>query len=409
MPHPDRRRFLAQTVGALTGIAILPDLAAAAPRWQGAPRKVGLIGAGRQGRAIATELLKLDQFQLAAVCDISPGRLRSALERTPGAEGFADHRALLEKRTDIEAVIVATPSHLHRAVVEDGLAAGRHVYCESPLASTLDDCRAMAAAAASAKVVCQVGLLGRSNPVYRRARPLAQTELRELVSGYAQSHRKTSWRFPSSEPGADRATNWRLDPEVSIGLAGELGTQQIDVFSWYRGRLPLEVRGRGAIRHHTDGRTVADTIGLELLWDDGLALRYQATLANSYGGQYEVLHGVNGAIRLAWSHGWLFKEVDAPTQGWEVYATRQQFFQDEGIVLVADATKLAAQGQLKEGIGLPHPPLYYGLADFAASITAGAPVACSAEEGARASIVGILANQAVVTGAPVSIPEDIRG
>jgi hypothetical protein len=217
-------------------------------------------------------------------------------------------------------------------------------------------------------------------------------------------HRKTSWRVPPAGGETDRAANWRLDPDISIGLAGEIGAQQFDVAHWMRGRYPILATGRGAVRLHKDGRTVADTIEVDLIWEDGVAMRYQATLANSHGGQFEVVHGVNGSIRLAWTHAWLFKEADAPTQGWEVYATRQQVLGQEGITLIANATQLAEQGQLQEGAGLPHPPLYYALMDFFRSVTAGAPVACSFEEGARASIVGVLSNQAVVTGQPVEIP-----
>ncbi len=402
--HPDRRTFLAQTVGALTGIALLPDLADAVPQLQGPPRKFGLIGAGRQGRAIVAELQKIPSVELAVVCDTSPSRLETALGRVKGAEGFADHRALLERRTDVEAVIVATPTHLHRVIVEEALKAGRHVYCEAPIAATLDDCRALAAAAAAAKTLCQAGFHGRSNPTYRRAQPLVRTELREIVSMSAQFHRKTSWRFPAAEAGSDRTVNWRLDPEVSLGLAGEAGAQQFDVAHWFRGQYPAGAQGRGAVRLHKDGRTVADTIEVDLVWADGLVLRYGATLANSFGGQYESFHGVNGTVRLAWTHAWLFKEADAPTQGWEVYATRQPFFGEDGIVLMADATKLAAQGELKAGAGLPHPSLYYALVDFVRSVTEGAPVRCPMDEGARATIVGILANQAVTSGRPVEIP-----
>ena len=74
---------------------------------------------------------------------------------------------------------------------------------------------------------------------------------------------------------------------------------------------------------------------------------------------------------MAWSHGWMFKEADAPTQGWEVYANRQQFHNDEGITLIADATKLASQGKLKQGVGLPHDSLYYSLFDFLKAISEG--------------------------------------
>jgi predicted dehydrogenase len=299
---------------------------------------------------------------------------------------------------------VATPTHLHRAIVEDVVAAGRHVFCESPLASTVDDCRAMASLAAGAGTVCHAGFQGRSNPTYRRAQPLVRSELRDLVSLSGQFHRKTSWRVPASSGENDRAANWRLDADVSTGLAGEIGAQQFDVAHWLRGRYPTHVRGRGAVRLHRDGRTVADTIDVDLLWDDAVAMRYQATLANSHGGQSEVANGVNGSVRLAWTHAWLFKEVDAPEQGWEVYAARTRAFGQEGIVLIANATQLAEQGQLQEGAGLPHPPLYYALMDFLKSCTEAAPVACGFEEGARASIVGILANQAVVTGRTIDVP-----
>jgi predicted dehydrogenase len=396
----DRRAFLSQTAGALVGVALLPDLLDAAPRFPGRARKVGLIGAGRQGRAILAELQKLEMVEVAAVCDIVASRVEASRERAAGAEGFTDYRELLAKLPDVEALFVATPTHLHREIVEDGLRAGRHVYCEAPLAATVEDARAIAqAAAAAAPLVVQAGFLGRSNPIYKLARSFFRSDaVRDAVAMYAQHQRKTSWRFPAPEGGASRDANWRLDPDLSIGLAGELGSHQIDVARWFRGRDPVRVSGRGAIRLHDDGRTVPDTIWFDLLWEDGVPLRYQASLATSYGGQYEVLHGTNATLRLAWTHGWMFKEPDAPTQGWEVYATRQQFHADEGIVLIADATKLAAQGNLKEGGGLPQPPLYYGVADFIRSFAVGGPVACSAEEGARSTIIGILANRAVVTG-----------
>ena len=402
MKHPDRRTFLAQTVGALTGIALVPDLADAFPRPQGPPLSVGLVGSGRQGRAILAELQKLEPVRVAGICDVSATRLRVALDRIPGGKGFGDHRALLDL-SEVQAVIVATPTHLHREIVLDALQAGKHVYCEAPLAHTIEETRAIASAAAGAKQIVQAGFQARSNPVYKRAQPLVHTELRELVSLSAQHHRKTSWRFPSPEPDGERAANWRLDPAISLGLAGEIGSHQFDVATWFLGETPRRASGRGTIRFHHDGRAVADTIQLDLTWAGDLVLRYEATIANSFGGEYEVFHGANAALKLAGTHGWLFKETDAPTQGWEVYATRQQFHNEEGIVLVADATKLAAQGRLKEGAGLPHPPLYYALADFLRSCTEATPVACGAEDGARSTIVGILANRAILQGAAVDL------
>jgi predicted dehydrogenase len=404
LPPSDRRTFLTHALSALGVTYLRPEPSELLPMLQGPPIRLALVGAGRQGRAIVAELQKIPQVEIAAICDTSPARLESALGRAAGAEGFADHRDLLARRDNVRAVVVATPTHRHRQIVEDALSAGRHVYCEAPLASTVEDCQALAQAATAAATIGQAGLLGRSNPTYRRAQPLVRTELRDVVSLEGHFARKTSWRVPASGGSTEQEANWRLDPGVSIGLAGEIGVQQLDVAHWMRGAYPARVAGRGAIRLHHDGRTVLDTIAVDLQWADGVVMRYDATLASSYGGQYELIRGANGSIRLGWTHGWLFKEDDAPTQGWEVYATRQQFFGEEGIVLIANATQLAAQGALEAGAGLPHPSLYYALVDFVRSATEGAPVTCSIEEGARATIVAILANQAVITGQPATVP-----
>ncbi len=407
MTGSDRRTFLLQAAGTVAGVSLLPDALSAEPVRLAAPMRVGLIGAGRHGRAIIAELQKIPDVTIPAVCDTSPARLRIALERAGGAEGMADHRALLG-RPDLDAVVLATPTHLHRAIALDVIAAGKPLYLEVPIAHTVEDARAIAAAAESGRAPVYAGLQGRANPSYRRAWSFMGSDtMRDPVSLYGQYHRKTSWRFPASEPGTEREVNWRLDPDVSTGLAGEIGTTQFDVATWMMGSLPSRITGMGALRFHRDGRTVPDTVHADLIWENGVAMHWQATLANSFGGQYEAIHATNAAIKLAWTHAWLFKEVDAPTQGWEVYATRQQFHNDEGIVLVADATKLSAQGALKKGAGLPYTSLYYALADFLSGITNGTPPTATARDGARATALGILANRAILTGEAVAVPADL--
>jgi predicted dehydrogenase len=399
MVDPDRRTFIAQSVGALAAVALAPDLSFAVPRARSEPLRIALVGSGRHGRAILDELAKIAAVEVAAICDPVEARVRLGQERAAGAAAFAEHRALLDARPDIGAIVVATPTHLHRDIAIDALHAGRHVFCEAPLAATIDDCRAIAdaaEAAAAAGTLFQAGLYARSNPIYKRAWSLVRSDsVRDIVALHAQHNRKTSWRFPAPDRALERATNWRLDPDVSIGLAGELGTHQFDALSWFRGRPPRRITGSGTIRLHDDGRTIPDTIMLTLEWDDDVLLHYQATLASSYGGQFEVIHGTHAGIRLIGTHGWLFKEADSATQGWEVYAARQRFPGEEGIVLVADATQLAAQGRLAEGAGLQHPPLYYALVDFINSVTDGAPVACTAQDALQATTIGILANEAV--------------
>lgn len=404
---PSRRDFLS-TTGSLAALAILPDPEWFRPFRTRVPVKVGIVGMGRHGRAIVTELQKIAGVEIAAICEVVPERLRVNVERIAGAEGFPDLATMLLRRPEVRAIIIATPTHLHREPVEMALEAGRHVYVEAPLAHTPADCRAIVAAGRSvADQVVMAGFPARSNPLYQRARSLFRTDsVRDPVALTGQFHRKTSWRFPVTAGTTEPTANWRLDPAVSPGLAGEIGALQFDVAHWYRGRTPVSVSGRGGIRLHKDGRTVPDTVLATLAWDDGVAMQWDATLASSFGGQFEVFSGVNAALKLAWTHGWMFKEADAPTQGWEVYATRQQFHTEEGITLVADATQLAAQGLLKEGMGLPYPALYYPLADFIRAVTEGSAPATSLEDGARSTIVGLLANRAITTGQTIAIPAD---
>ena len=402
MPAFDRREFLVQSAGALSAVAILPAFAAAASL--AAPLSVAVIGLGRQGRAIIAELQKMDSVKVAAVCDSDPTRLESGAKRVQGAASYATHTDLIAQAKDITAVIIATPTHLHKQIAVDLLAAGKHVYCEAPIAHTIEDSATILAAAKASKSIFQPGLEGRCNPIYKLARTFFRSDsVRDLISMRGQCHQKTSWRVPASDPSREKALNWRLDDSVTTGLPGEWGSHQFDVFCWYRDQYPTTIRTSGGIFFHKDDRTVADTISTHITWADGRAATYEATLANSYLGKHEVFSGSNAAIKLAWSHGWMFKEADAPTQGWEVYANRQQFHNDSGITLIADATKLAAQGKLTEGVGLPYSALYYALADFVKAASEGKPPACSASDAARSTLVGILAHQAVKSGAEVAI------
>ncbi|MFT3684648.1 MAG: Gfo/Idh/MocA family oxidoreductase [Phycisphaerales bacterium] len=192
--------------------------------------------------------------------------------------------------------------------------------------------------------------------------------------------------------------NWRLDKGMSTGMIGEIASHQLDVAHWYRGQLPVSVRATGGVRFWSDGREVADTVQAAFTYEDGAVLNWFGTLASSFLGKEEIFVGSSSTIKLGWTHGWMFKESDAPTQGWEVYANKQQFHNDVGITLIAGATKLAEQGKLKDGVGLPNTSLFYSLESFVKAAAGQGKVACSAADGARTSIIAILANKALVDG-----------
>ncbi len=387
-------------------LALAPELRAI-PLRLGAKQRVALVGVGRQGRVLLGEIAKFPDVELIAICDNDKSRLRAGKRRARGAAAYASTDEMLAKEKGLDAIIVATPTHTHREVAEACLQAEHHVYCESPLEATEEDARALAAAARASNRKFQCGMQGRSNPVYTLARSFFRAgAVGKTLALRAQWHKKTSWRTPAPSPELEKARNWKLDEALSLGLLGEMGTQQYDVMHWMTGQYPESVHAQGEVLAYDDGRKVPDTVSCEMRYPGGVRLHYEASLANSYDGEYELIHGNLGTIKLAWSHGWMFKEADAPTQGWEVYANRQQFHNDEGITLIAGATKLAEQGKLKAGVGLPHAPVYYALADFLESITSDKAIVCSADEGLRAVLVAMAAKKSLVSGKPVAITRE---
>jgi predicted dehydrogenase len=326
-----------------------------------------VIGLGFWGRErILPTLDRIPGAQIAAICDNFPPLLRRTARNFPNAEQTDDYRKILAN-DDIQAVIVATPTHLHKEIVIEALQAGKHVYCEAPLAHTIEDAAAIAQAAKDAhKVTFQAGLQNRSDPQrqflldFVRAGALGQT-----VMARAQWHKKTSWRQLSGVPGREKDANWRLDQETSLGLIGEIGIHQLDMATLFLRAKPEAVTGFGSILHWRDGRDVADTIQSVIEFPGGKNLVYHATLANSFDGEYEVYYGTHAAIMIRDDKAWMFKETDSPLLGWEVYARKDSFHQESGIALVMDATQLAAQGeQNPDSLPPRKDALYHALGNF---------------------------------------------
>jgi len=374
----------------------------------GPPVNCAIIGLGPQGREILAVLAKLGNAPVVALCDsyTAPAFLKRATEIAPHAAVQADYRKVLEQK-DVQAIFVATPSHLHKQIVLDALAAGKHVYCEAPLATDIDEARVIAKAAASAKTAFQAGLQNRANQMHRHV----LTFMRSGVLGHAagvrgQWHKKTSWRRAAPSPERERELNWRLYKATSSGLPGEIGIHLFDVANWFLNALPLSVIGFGATHHwKQEGMEVPDTIHCILEYPNNILFSYEATLVSSFEGEYQVFLGSDTSLLLRDLRAWMFKETDSPLLGWEVYARKERLAAGEdtlgvGIALVADATKLLAQGKepAKVGADVTKSALYQAINAFIDSIRTGKPPVVGPLEGLQATIVARTAHDAVMTG-----------
>ena len=193
----------------------------------------------------------------------------------------------------------------------------------------------------------------------------------KAVKARAQWHKKQSWRMASPNPDRERELNWRLRKETSLGLIGEIGIHQIDAMSWLLNSRPAAVTGFGSLVQWKDGRDVPDTVEAVFQYPGGAHLTYECTLANSFDTDCEMLYGTDAAIMIRGNKAWMFKEVDSPLLGWEVYARKDQFYKETGIALIANATKLTNLGEkATDEAAYTSTPLYYALEAFLTNVNA---------------------------------------
>jgi predicted dehydrogenase len=395
--------------------------------------KVALIGLGTWGREILGALTQLPQADVAAICDNYPAMLRRSASAAPGAAQTEDYKTILAKE-EIKAVIVATPSHLHKEIALAALKAGKHVYCEAPLAHTIEDAKEIALAAkANKQLVFQPGLQMRSDPQRHFLLPFIRSgALGPSVMARAQWHKKQSWRATSPNPEREKTINWRLNKATSPGLIGELGCHQLDEAAWFLAANPVAVTGFGTIALWKDGRDVPDTIQAIAEFPGGVCFNYDATLANSFDGAYEMFYGSDAAVMLRGSKAWMFKEVDSPLLGWEVYARKETFYKETGIALVANASKSVQVADPSQEQPYEHTSLLAALnrflhnsldlvnaADQAKELyddkdqfneflaKRPRPLAAGFEEGYRATVLAIKANEAILSGTRIELKPEL--
>jgi len=407
-----RRDFLLGATAATAGMWLIGQELFAAeeegPALTGPPVGIGVIGLGVQGKDILAALGKLEFASVVAICDTYEPYTKRAAENAPKATVHTDYRKLLEQK-EVEAVVVATPSHLHKQIVLDALQAGKHVYCEAPIAITVDEAREIALAGKNAKSVFQAGLQLRGNKLHKHVLGFVKTGVPgSLATAEAHWRKKQSWKrmAPTSEREAE--LNWRLNKATSSGLLGEIGIHQIDLMNWYLDSVPSAVTALGGVMHWKDGREVADTVQCLFEYPKGIQFSYNASLVNSYNQSACVLCGSEAAIWLAEQKAWLFKEADSAMLGWEVYAHKEKVGDETGIALVADATKLLKAGKEpgEEGMDATRDALSYSLEEFVTNIKTGAKPTAGPDVAYQSAVAAIKANEALLSGGRIEFQND---
>jgi predicted dehydrogenase len=166
----NRRQFI---YGAGAGVAMFNILPGSVLR--GAERispnekvNVAGIGIGSRGGADLEEVAK-EGHNVVALCDVDDKYAAKTFAKYPDAKQFKDFRVMLEKMGKvIDGVVIGTPDHTHAVIAMEAMRHGKHVYCEKPLAHTVQEVRKLMAGAHKYKVVTQLGNQGHSSGSIRQ-------------------------------------------------------------------------------------------------------------------------------------------------------------------------------------------------------------------------------------------------
>jgi len=198
--------------------------------------RVAVVGLGRMGRFYAQVIAALGpRTQLSAVADPDPVA-RAAVKSHLGVGIAASEPAEVLARTDVDAVVIATPTSSHAELVVAAAGAGKAIFCEKPLALSLQQTHAALSAVDDAGVLLQVGFMRRFDAAYRQARVLIE----EGRIGRPLTF-KAVGRDPSCPP-LDYA-----NPAHSGGLVLDMGIHDFDLARWLMSSEVERVSAEGAL------------------------------------------------------------------------------------------------------------------------------------------------------------------
>ena len=409
-----RRYFLERlgSVAALSGVSAAAPWAAQAANIGagGGDVRIGIIGTGSRGRTLLQNLLKARGCRIVALCDSHAPHLAQSQKLMPRpVPGYSNHRAMMDAG-GLDAVVIATPLHIHASQTFDAFDAGLHVWCEKAMARTIADCRAMVARASSAGKLLQIGHQRLFNPTYLNAIARVRAgEIGTVTQVRASWHRQNSWRKPvPADSALEQQINWRLYREFSGGLMTELGTHQIQIANWVMNDVPERVMGSGSICYWKDGRTVYDHVALIYEYSGGRKLIYTSLLNNRRYGCEEQIQGSRGTIEP--ELGRIYFEDRAPP----VDALRR--LEDDVATGKKRPVPIGGRSWFPElPIVTPGEPLGWSDYDettlqfeaFAASVQTNKPLPDALREAFHASVASLLGEQAMDEQRAIDWPDDL--
>jgi len=314
-----RRNFIGNVATGLAGTLAASNVLGANDRI-----RIGIIGPGARGSEILQQALACEGVECIGAADVYTRRLEDVKKIAPNAKTYLDHRRMLEDK-DIDAVLIATPQHLHCQHFVDTLSAGKHIYQEKTMAFTVDHAKRMRAAFQkdAGRHTVQIGHQWTSTGAVTDALNFYKPELMgkvTMIHGHMYRntpHGKPQWSrpvYPDMTPeniiwrsflgesrqvefDPNRYINWRFFWDYSGGNVYENMCHQLSF--WYKVmdlKIPRAVTMVGGLYLWKDGREVPDTMNVSMEHDEELLYTWDSGFGNDQLKVTEDVLGDNGTI-----------------------------------------------------------------------------------------------------------------
>ena len=409
------------------------------------PINIALLGAGAQGQVLMEAMLRIPGVRFRAVCDIwteyNQRRVVNTLKRfKQEPNGYEDYRQMLDKEKELDAVIIATPDFWHARHTIDALKAGRHVYCEKEMSNTLEGARSMVAAARETGKLLQIGHQRRSNPRYVHCyeRLIGEAKLLgRVVTVNGQWNRAVApdlgapdrYAIPEARlkkygfKDMHQFRNWRWYKGKGGGPIVDLGSHQIDIYSWFLKANPSHVMASGGLLYH-DPKTHEwyDTVMVVYDYDTPLGptkAYYQTQTTNGSQGYFENFMGDQGTLLISESEvnyaGLLYRDPNAPPwdewvqKGYVSAPKAQDQPQKKESDAVADVRESVAPDQHTVPVVLRDPYHQPHLQNFFDAVRGKAKLNCPAEVAYETAVAVLKVNEAIESRSRLSFkPEEFK-
>ncbi|QDT30841.1 Gfo/Idh/MocA family protein [Thalassoglobus polymorphus] len=302
--------------------------------------QIGVIGLGSQGEELTEALSRTNMVEIVAICDVDARSLAYAQHeianrQTSKPVAVGQHEQLLEK-SDIDAVVIATPDHWHARMTADALLTGKDVFLETPVAHSIHDGERLCRLAEQTDRIVQVGLPQRHGTHFQSAIQLVQSGFLgkiHLAKAWAVHRRKSIGRCATSQPPMGVDYNRWLGPaegrpfqenrfhqswpwfwDFGSGELGLWGVHHLDVIRWaLKLDLPNRVVATGGKRSFKDDRETPDTLSVHYDYPDVEVVWEHRQWSN------RGIEGRSSGVAFYGDAGMLV--VDR--SGWKVYDHRQ--------------------------------------------------------------------------------------